>query len=140
MNAMQADRQVQTRLSARASALLEVTSMWLGLGQAPAVRELSALVAADVLQGLLQGDAVQWRGWTLRATPPRRIRNADGSDEWVPGLAALCAQGYVSGLRVDETSAQQVCERILAVESRLAAARVIAQLEQHQPEPEFEDV
>lgn len=140
MTAMQSDRQVQDGISARISAVMEVTRMWFGLEQAPAMRELAALVALDALQGLQQGDAVCWQGWTLRATPPRRIRNADGSDEWVPGVAALCAEGYVSGLRIDEPSVQQVCERILAIESRLAAAELIARLEQYQPEPEFEDV
>lgn len=140
MNATtQVDRQVRAGMAAHIGAVLEVTTMWLGLAQAPAVRELPALVAVDVLQGLLQGDAVRWQGWTVRATPSRRIRAADGSDEWTPGVAALCAQGYVSGLRLDEPSAQQVCERILAIESRIAADRLIARLERQQPEPEFED-
>lgn len=140
MNAMQSDRQVQAGISTRIDAVLEVTRMWLGLGQLPAMRKLADLVVVDVLQGLLQGDAVRWQDWTLRATPSRRIRSADGSDEWVPGVAALCAEGHVSGLRVDEPSVQQVCERILAIESRRAAAELIARLERYQPEPEFEDV
>lgn len=140
MNAMQVGRQALAGDAAHISAVLDVTRMWLGLAQAPTVRELSDLVAVDVLQGLLQGDAVRWQAWTVRATPSRRIRTADGSDEWVPGVAALSAQGYVSGLRVDEASAQQVCERILAIEGRLAAAQLIARMEQYQPEPEFEDV
>ncbi len=139
METRQADPQVQANMAARIGAVLAVTRMGLGLAQATRVRELPALVADDVLQALREGDAVRWEGWSLSVTPPRRIRADDGSDAWAPGIAALSAEGFVSGLRLDEASAQQVCKRVLAIESRLAAARVLARLEQYQPEPEFED-
>ena len=101
--------------------VLETSRFFLGVGAPVRVLQLEALDRAQILQALQAGEHAAWGGWTLRATPARRVGNDLGGSDWVPGLWAASEHGFVSGLRIDLPSVHAACQFIEAVQLRLRA-------------------
>lgn len=123
----------------RVRAVIDVTRVWLGLGDARKVRHLPALVPELVLLALQAGERVAWQGWSINATPPRRIGLPQGQAEWVAGVMAVSAYGLVSGLRVAADCVQRLCAEIMEIEARRAASPTVAGGEPKLHEWELED-
>ena len=109
---------------ARIRAVIGVSRVWLGIGEDRTVRPLKVLAPQAVLQVLQAGERVAWQGWSIKATPARRIGLARGESEWAVGIVAVSAHGFVSGLRVALECVQRVCAEITKIETRRTACRL----------------
>ena len=124
---------------ARIREVIAVTRVWLGVGEERRVRQLAALAPQEVLQVLQAGEQVQWQGWSIKTTAPRRIGLPGGESEWATGLMAVSAHGLVSELRVSADGVGRICLRIAEMESRQALARVAEHRDRTLVEWELED-
>lgn len=104
--------------------IIAVTRVWLGIGEERRVRQLTALAPEEVLRTLQAGEQVQWQGWSIKTTAPRRIGLPRGESEWATGLMAVSAHGLVSELRISPDGVGRICLRIAEMESRQALARL----------------
>lgn len=125
--------------AAQVRAVIAVTRVWLGLGDARQVRHLPDLVPDPVLRALQAGERVTWQGWSINATPPRRIGLPQGQAEWVAGVMAVSAYGLVSGLRVAAECVQRLCAEIAEIEARRARSAASGGGEPELSEWELED-
>ena len=125
--------------AARVRAVIEVTRVWLGLGDGRKVRHLPALVPDQVLLALQAGERVAWQGWSINTTPPRRIGLPQGQAEWVAGVMAVSAYGLVSGLRVAAECVQRLCAEIAEIEARRVRSAAVQDAEPKLTEWELED-
>jgi hypothetical protein len=114
------DQEGATIDPARVSEVIAMTRVWLDIGVAGRLRRLPELAPESVLHALQAGERVRWRGWTLRTLPPRRFGLPMGESAWAAGIMAVSALGLFSELRVDSECVLRLCQRIEAVESRLA--------------------
>ncbi len=121
MKTKQAGHGDQPLAHVRIHEVLALTRLWLDIDAPGPPAAGPARTPAELLQLLETGRCVQWQGWHIKPTPPRRVVLADGSAQWLSGIAALSPRGFVSGQRIDLHWVSQVCERILAIERRIAA-------------------
>ncbi len=127
MNSTQSGHGPQPMARVRVREVLALTRLWFDIGAPGPQAASEALTPAELLQLLQTGRSVQWQGWHIKPTPPRRVVLADGLAEWLSGIAALSPRGFVSGQRIDLHWVSQVCERILAIERRIAAQERLEQ-------------
>jgi hypothetical protein len=124
---------------ARVRAVIEVARVWLGIGEGRKVRQM-AVLAPDQLLGVLQsGECAVWNGWSVKATPPRRVESRPGEAEWAAGIVAESSYGFVSGLRVAADCVQRVCAEIMAIEKRRTTYVASEESRAELRESEFED-
>ncbi len=109
---------------ARIRAVVDLSRVWLGVGEDRTVRPLKVLAPQAVLQVLQADERVAWQGWSIKATSARRIGLAPGEAEWPVGIIAVSGHGFVSGLRVALESVQRVCAEITKIETRRTACRL----------------
>lgn len=121
MSVQKIDHRNQTIDAARIREVLDVTRVWLGIGEVRKVRQLTALAPDEVLHALQAGECAAWQGWSIKTTPPRRIGLPLGQAEWVVGIIAVSAHGFVSGLRVAVECVQRICAEIAEIEDRRTA-------------------
>lgn len=121
MDARQTGHGATPMARTRIHEVLALTRLWLDIDAPGPPAAGRARTPAELLQLLEAGRCVQWQGWHIKPTPPRRVVLADGSVQWLAGIAALSTRGFVSGQRIDLHWVHQVCERILAIEQRVAA-------------------
>lgn len=119
--------------------LINVSRVWLGVGEGRRVVRMRLLDEDRILKALKEGSIVECGDWTIKVTPPRRVPPLGDESEWAPGILAVSAHGFASGLRTEAESIRQVCKHIKEIEQR-SAARLKEDLEAEQDErQEFDE-
>lgn len=139
MNVQTNDRERPAIDPRRIGEVITVTRGWWGIGEERKLRTLGALAPDDVLQALEAGERVQWQGWSIRTTAPRRIGLPQGESAWATGIMAVSAHGLTSELRVSVEHVQRLCLRMVQMEGRQARARAAEQQEGTLPQWALED-
>lgn len=98
--------------------VIDVTRVWLDIGEDRKVRQLAVLAPEEVLQALQTGERANWQGWSIKTTPPRRVGMHSDNAEWTTGIIAVSAYGFVSGLRVNPECIQRLCRDVMEIEDR----------------------
>ena len=112
MSVQKSDQKDRTVDPERIREVVDLTRSWWGVGEDRKLRQLSALAADAVLQALQAGERVQWEGWSIRTTAPRRIVLPLGESEWAAGIIAVSVHGLVSELRLSPDCVRRLCLRI----------------------------
>lgn len=119
--------------------LIDVSRVWLGIDEGRRVVRMQLLDEDAVLRALKEGSIAECGVWSIKVTPPRRIPALGDESEWAPGILAISALGFASGLRIDAESVRLVCKHVKEVEQR-SAARLNGELEAEQDEqPEYDE-
>lgn len=139
MNVQTIDQKCPAIDPGRVREVIAVTRGWWGIGEERKLRRLSALAPDAVLQALQAGEPVQWQGWSIRTTAPRRIGLPLGESAWAAGIMAVSAHGLTSELHVSADGVHRICLRIAEMDSRQARARRAEQQDHALPEWERED-
>lgn len=139
MNVQTVDQKSLAIDPGRIREVIAVTRGWWGIGEERKLRPLSALAPDAVLQALQAGERVQWQGWSIRTTAPRRIGLPLGESAWAAGIMAVSAYGLASELRVSAEGVHRICRRIAEMDGRQARARRAEQQDRALPEWELED-
>jgi hypothetical protein len=119
--------------------VIAVTRCWWGIGEGRRLRPLGALAPDEVLQALQAGERVQWQGWSIRTTAPRRIGLPLGESAWAAGILAVSAHGLASELHVSAEGVQRICLRIAQMDGRKARASRAELQDRAWPQWELED-
>jgi len=117
---------------------MDVSRMWLGVDKQVRIVRMQALDEGLVLKALQDGAIAACGAWTLKVTPPRRIPGPADESEWAPGILAVSAHGFASGLRIDAQSVRLLCSHIQAIEQRRTARQNEALDEEQDGQREFD--
>lgn len=107
--------------------ILEVSSLWFGLGAQPKVFHTLDLEATVINEALMCGQSVRWGNWTIRSTPPRYVLTGDGEEYWIPSIWVSSQHGFSTFVWSSTACVESVCRYIQKKEAKAVELAMVCE-------------